>query len=271
MQRTVFYVSDGTGITSETIGHSVLTQFNDVEFVTHRLPFVDSEDKAEAAATRIKSHYAKTGMRPIVINTIMDRVLSERLAASGALMLDVFAPFIAPLEAELGQKRSPLVGKAHGLTNFAEYEARINATNYALSHDDGIAINYTDADVILLGVSRVGKTPTCLYMALHFGIMAANYPLTPDDLERQELPEVVRPFRERLYGLTINAERLSQIREQRRPGSNYARIEQCRNELRQAGAMLRSFSIPQLNTTHVSIEEIGSKIIDELGIERKML
>ncbi len=271
MQRTVFYVSDGTGITAETIGHSVLTQFGGVDFTTHRIPFVDSEQKAESAATRIKSEFAISGMRPIVINTIMDRLLSERLAASGALMLDVFAPFIAPLEAELGQKRAPLVGKAHGLTNFAEYESRINATNYALSHDDGIAINYQDADVILLGVSRVGKTPTCLYMALHFGIMAANYPLTPDDLERQELPEVVRPFRERLYGLTIDPDRLSQIRQQRRPGSNYARMEQCREELRQAASLMRSFSIPQLNTTHVSIEEIGSKIIDQLGIERKML
>ncbi len=271
MQRTVFYVSDGTGITSETIGHSVLTQFGDIDFTTHRIPFVDSEPKAESAATRIKSEYARSGQRPIVINTIMDRQLSERLAASGALMLDVFAPFLAPLEAELGQKRAPLVGKAHGLTNFAEYEARINATNYALSHDDGIALRYDDADVILLGVSRVGKTPTCLYMALHFGIMAANYPLTPEDLDRQELPGVVRPFRERLFGLTIDAERLSHVREQRRPGSDYARIEQCRKELRQADSLLRSHNVPQLNTTHVSIEEIGSKIIDRLGIERKML
>ena len=271
MQRTVIYVSDGTGITSETIGHSVLTQFGDIDFTTHRIPFVDSESKAEAAATRIKSEYARSGQRPIVINTIMDRQLSERLAASGALMLDVFAPFIAPLEAELGRKRAPLVGKAHGLTNFAEYESRINATNYALSHDDGIALRYDDADVILLGVSRVGKTPTCLYMALHFGIMAANYPLTPEDLDRQELPEVIRPFRKRLFGLTIDAERLSQVREQRLPGSAYARIEQCRKELRQADSLLRSHNIPQLTTTHVSIEEIGSKIIDQLGIERKML
>ncbi len=271
MQRTVFYVSDGTGITSETIGHSVLTQFGGVDFVTYRIPFVDSEAKAEAAATRIKSAYAKSGERPIVINTIMDRMLSDRLAASGALMLDVFAPFIGPLEAELGRKRDPLVGKAHGLTNFAEYESRINATNYALSHDDGVAINYDDADVIMLGVSRVGKTPTCLYMALHFGIKAANYPLTPDDLDRQELPEVLRSSQDRLFGLTIDAVRLSQIREERRPGSTYASLDQCRKELRQASAMLRSFSIPQLNTTHVSIEEIGSKIIDQLAIERKML
>ena len=270
MRRTVFYVSDGTGITAETIGHSVLTQFAGIEFITHRMPFVDSERKAEAANTRIKGEYARSGNRPIVINTIMDKNLSDKVAASGALMLDVFTPFIGPLESELGRNRAPLVGKAHGLTNFAEYEARINATNYALSHDDGVAVSYVDADVILLGVSRVGKTPTCLYMALHYGIKAANYPLTPEDLERQDLPELVKGYRARLFGLTIEADRLMQVREQRRPGSEYATLEQCRWELKQADHLFRGFTIPVLNTTHTSIEEIGSKIIDKLGIEKKM-
>ncbi|MDN5924815.1 MAG: kinase/pyrophosphorylase, partial [Xanthomonadales bacterium] len=160
MQRNVFYVSDGTGITAETIGHSVLTQFEGVEFTTFRMPFVDTEAKAQAAALRIKTLYAQSGQRPIVINTIMDKFLSDTVASSGALMLDVFAPFLGPLEAELEMQRSPHVGKAHGLTNFAEYETRINATNYALSHDDGVSLSYDDADVILIGVSRVGKTPT---------------------------------------------------------------------------------------------------------------
>ncbi|MFA7322093.1 MAG: kinase/pyrophosphorylase, partial [Dokdonella sp.] len=170
MRRTVFFVSDGTGITAETIGHSVLTQFEGVDFETFRLPFVDTEAKAEHAALRIKTSHMKTGMRPIVVNTIMDESLSNTVATGGGLMLDVFAPFIAPLEEELGLQRSSHVGKAHGLTNFAEYEARINATNYALSHDDGIDVRYDDAEVILVGVSRVGKTPTCLYMALHYGV-----------------------------------------------------------------------------------------------------
>jgi regulator of PEP synthase PpsR (kinase-PPPase family) len=141
------------------------------------------------------------------------------LATSGALMLDVFAPFIAPLEAELGTKRQPRVGKAHGLTNFAEYEARINATNYAMSHDDGVDVNYGDAEVILVGVSRSGKTPTCLYLALHFGVRAANYPLTPDDLERQEIPPNLKLHRRKLFGLTIDPVRLTQVREARRPGA----------------------------------------------------
>ncbi|MBX3700082.1 MAG: kinase/pyrophosphorylase [Dokdonella sp.] len=270
MHRIIFYVSDGTGITAETIGHSVLTQFDSVQFDTFRLPFVDSEDKAQAAALRIKTAYAQTGARPIVVNTIMDQRLSDVVAESGALMLDVFAPFIAPLEAELGAQRSARVGKAHGLTDFTEYEARINATNYALTHDDGIDVNYHDADVILVGVSRVGKTPTCLYMALHYGVKAANYPLTDEDLERLEIPSRLLPYRPRLYGLTIEAGRLAQVREARRPGSRYAKIEQCRRELELADKLFRRENIPVQNTTHTSIEEIASKILSQLGIERHM-
>ena len=269
MKRKIFYVSDGTGITAETIGHSVLTQFDNSRFETHRIPFVDSPERARFAAQRIRDS-GYNGGRPIVVNTIMDEKLSAIVAECGGFMLDVFAPFIGPLEAELGMRRSPQVGKAHGLTNFAEYEARINATNYALSHDDGIDVDYSDADVILIGVSRVGKTPTCLYMALHYGIKAANYPLTEDDLDKLELPQRVTPYRERLYGLTIDAQRLAQVREARRPGSRYATIEQCRHELAQADKLFRRDGIPVQSTTHTSIEEIASKILSGLGIDKHM-
>jgi len=192
------------------------------------------------------------------------------VAESGALMLDVFAPFIGPLEDELGAKRSGAVNRSHGLVDFDKYEARINATNYALSHDDGIDVDYAQADLILVGVSRSGKTPTCLYMALHYGVSAANYPLTDDDLDKLELPARLRPYKDRLFGLTIDPMRLAQIREQRRAGSRYATLEQCRWELAQAEKLMRRESIPSLNTTHVSIEEIASKIFDRFGIERTM-
>lgn len=270
MRRTIFYVSDGTGITAETIGHSVLTQFDSVAFDTYRLPFVDADDKAQAASLRIKSLYARSGARPIVVNTIMDKRLSDIVAESGALMLDVFAPFIGPLEDELGAQRSSRVGKAHGLNDFTEYEARINATNYALTHDDGIDVDYTDADVILVGVSRVGKTPTCLYLALHYGVKAANYPLTEEDLDRLELPKRLVPQRTRLYGLTIDPKRLAQVREARRPGSRYAEVDQCRWELAQADKLFRRETIAVQNTTHTSIEEIASKILSQLGIEKQL-
>ncbi|MEO8459502.1 MAG: pyruvate, water dikinase regulatory protein [Dokdonella sp.] len=270
MRRTVFYISDGTGITAETIGHSVLTQFDSIDYDTYRIPFVDNDDKAKIAAERIRRSFEETGVRPIVVNTIMDHKLSERVAASGALILDVFAPFIGPLEAELGTQRSPRVGKAHGMTNFAEYESRINATNYALSHDDGVDVNYDDADVILVGVSRVGKTPTCLYMALHYGVKAANYPLTEEDLDKFEIPKRLVAHRERLYGLNIDPVRLAQVREARRPGSRYAKLEQCRRELDLADKLFRRENIPVQSTTHTSIEEIASKILAQLGIEKHM-
>ncbi|MEP6940173.1 MAG: pyruvate, water dikinase regulatory protein [Rudaea sp.] len=270
MRRSVFYVSDGTGITAETIGHSVLTQFEGIEFDTLRIPFVDTLDKARATAERIRASGAATGARPIIVNSVVDQAIGDIVATSGALILDIFAPFIAPLETELGTKRSRSVGRAHGLTNFSEYEARIEATNYALTHDDGIDVNYADADLILIGVSRVGKTPTCLYMALHYGVKAANYPLTEDDLERLEIPPRLRAHKARLFGLDIDAQRLAQVREARKPGSSYAKIEQCRRELALADKLFRRENIPVQNTTHTSIEEIASKILSSLGIDKHM-
>ncbi|MGD9584730.1 MAG: pyruvate, water dikinase regulatory protein [Lysobacterales bacterium] len=270
MRRIVFYISDGTGITAETIGHSVLTQFDAVAFDSQRLPFVDSAEKAVLAALRVRAEGERRGQRPIVVSTVVDPELTRLLAESGALMLDVFAPFIAPLEQELGVARQSHVGKAHGMVDFAEYETRINATNYTLTHDDGVELNYAEADLILVGVSRSGKTPTCLYLALHFGIKAANYPLTPDDLDRQELPAVLTRYRAKLFALTIDPGRLQQVREQRRPGSRYAKFEQCRYEVEAAERLIRRERIAMLSTTNTSIEEIASKVLQTLGIERQL-
>lgn len=271
MKRKVFYISDGTGITAETIGHSILTQFEGTDFETTRIPFVDTADKARAAADRVRRVGEGSGQRPIVINTAVDPVLAAILAESGALMLDVFAPFIAPLEQELGTMRQSRVGQAHGLVNFAEYEARMNATNYTLTHDDGIDLNYNEAELILVGVSRSGKTPTCLYLALQFGVRAANYPLTPDDLERQELPQKLAAHRDKMFALTIDPARLQQVRQNRKPGSKYATLEQCQWEVREAERLIKRERLPVLSTTHTSIEEIASKVLEALGIDRHLL
>ncbi len=269
-KRPIFYISDGTGITAETIGHSVLTQFEGTEFQTCRLAFVDNEVKARAALAQLQQSQAQTGQRPIVVNTVVDPDLSAIIAESGALMLDVFAPFIGPLEQELGRLRKPRVGQAHGLNNYAEYEARMNATNYALTHDDGIDVNFSDAEVILVGVSRSGKTPTCLYLALHYGIRAANYPLVQEDLEHGELPPRLKAQKARVYGLSIDPMRLSQIRTERRANSKYAAIEQCRWEVDAAEKLFRRESIPSVSSTHTSIEEIASKILQALGLNRQL-
>jgi regulator of PEP synthase PpsR (kinase-PPPase family) len=190
------------------------------------------------------------------------------LAESGALILDVFAPFISPLEQELGQARQPRVGQAHALVDFDAYERRMDATNFALTHDDGTDLDYDEADVLLVGVSRSGKTPTCLYLALHYSIRAANYPLTPEDLEADRLPEKLRRHRRKLFGLTIDPARLQKIREERKPGSRYATLDVCRREVAIAEAMFRREQIPVLSTTHTSIEEIASKIVVHFGFQR---
>lgn len=270
LPRPVFFISDGTGITAETIGNSLLTQFSGVEFRTLRIPFVDTREKALAAADEIRTAGLRTGKRPIVVNSAVDPELNALVVASGALMLDIFAPFIKPLEEELGVKRQPLLGRAHGMVDFAAYEARINATNYALSHDDGIDLDYQEADLILVGVSRSGKTPTCLYLALHYGVKAANYPLTEDDLDGDRLPKKLQPHRRKLFGLTIDPVRLQQIRNERKPGSRYARLEQCRKEVAQAEEMFRVERLPALSTTHTSIEEIASKVLAQFGIQKHM-
>lgn len=269
-RRVVFYVSDGTGITAETMGHAVLTQFEGVCFEAFRIPFVDNEEKAHAAVARIRNAQADSGTRAIVINTVVDERLSDVLATSGALMLDVMAPFIDPLERELGLRRSLRVGRAHGVVDSTQYEQRISATHFALAHDDGVDLNYADAEVILVGVSRSGKTPTCVYLALHYGVRAGNDPLTPEDLAHDDLPARLAPHRSKLFGLTIDPARLQQIRQARRPNTVYASLAQCRYEVAQAESILRRAGVPTLSTTHTSIEEIASKMMATLGMEKHL-
>ncbi|MDG2524306.1 kinase/pyrophosphorylase [Stenotrophomonas sp. HITSZ_GD] len=268
--RPVFYVSDGTGITAETIGHSLLTQFSGFSFVTDRLSFIDDPDKAREACHRIVSAGERYQVRPIVVNSCVDPQLSLILAESGALMLDVFAPFIEPLERELNSPRHSRVGRAHGMVDFETYHRRINAMNFALSHDDGVALDYDEADVILVAVSRAGKTPTCIYLALHYGVKAANYPLTDEDLESDHLPPRLRAYRRKLFGLTIDPDRLQQIRQERRPNSRYSAPETCRREVAAAERMFQMERIPTLSTTHTSIEEISSKVLTTFGLQREM-
>lgn len=268
--RPVFYVSDGTGITAETIGHSLLTQFSGFNFVTDRMSFIDDAEKARDAAMRVRAAGERYQVRPVVVNSCVDPQLSMILAESGALMLDVFAPFIEPLERELNAPRHSRVGRAHGMVDFETYHRRINAMNFALSHDDGIALNYDEADVILVAVSRAGKTPTCIYLALHYGIRAANYPLTDEDLENEQLPPRLRNYRSKLFGLTIDPERLQQIRQERRANSRYSAAETCRREVAIAERMFQMERIPSLSTTNTSIEEISSKVLSTLGLQREM-
>lgn len=269
MRRTVFFVSDGTAITAETFGHSLLTQFSAVDFREIRLPFVDTREKARDAVSLIDRAAEADGTRPLIFSTIVDTGIGRELTEANAHVFDMFATFMEPLEQVLGVDSSPRVGQAHGMGNSHAYEDRMEATNYALTHDDGISKKLDQADVILVGVSRSGKTPTCLYMALHYGVKAANYPLTEEDLEQPRLPQFLRIHHSKLVGLTINPERLARIREVRRPGSRYASVKQCRYEVDAAEAMFRVEKVPVLSTTGSSIEELASRILLEQGLQRE--
>ena len=269
-RRTVFFVSDQTGVTAETMGHSLMTQFEGLEFRPVTLPFVSSVDKAQEAVRRINRAAEEEGMRPIIFSTLVQDDLRGIVMTANGLFLDFFAAFVGPLERELNTRSTHRAGRAHGMADTAAYTARINATNYALSNDDGTGGDYSHADVILVGVSRSGKTPTCLYMALQYGVFAANYPLTEEDLESGKLPRRLESFRRKLFALSIKPERLQQIRNERRPDSRYASRQQVQYELRAADALFTRYAIPCLDTTECSIEEIASRILNTSGIERRL-
>ena len=270
IERTVFFVSDQTGVTAETLGHSLLTQFDRVEFVAMTVPFVNSVDKAIQVSKRIDREAERTGVRPIVFTSFVQNDVRAPLLGSKGLVLDFFAAFLEPLEDELGMKSSHTLGRAHGMTDLTSYDSRIDATNFAMDADDGHSTRHYDrADVILTGVSRSGKTPTCLYLALQYGVFAANYPLAEEDLESGQLPDALRPHRRKLYGLTIAAERLRQIRLERRSVGRYASVQQVNFELRSAERLYKKLGIPFIDTTHCSVEEIASTILSETGVERR--
>lgn len=269
MKRTVFFVSDGTAITAETFGHGLLTQFSDLEYRQIRLPFVDTPSKARDTAELINRATEASGQESLVFSTTIDPEITEIVSSSKAHVFNLFDVFISQIEGVLGQSRKPSVGRAHGMGDRHVYEDRMEATNYALTHDDGISQKMDEAEVILVGVSRSGKTPTCLYMALHYGLKAANYPLTEEDLEQPRLPEFLRKHKKKLFGLTIDPDRLSKIRELRRPGSRYASLKQCRYEVEAAEALLRAEGVPQLSSTGSSIEELASRILLSQGLQRE--
>ncbi len=269
--RTAFFISDGTGITAETFGHSVLAQFDTVKIRQIRIPFIDSIDKADEAIRRINEHGITEGKRPIIFSTLVNPEINALMRQANGMFLDLFQTFVEPLEIELSAKSTHSIGRSHNISDAENYKNRIEAINFSLSHDDGQTGRDLDkADVILVGVSRSGKTPTTLYLAMQYGIKAANYPLIPEDFERNRLPEILYAHKDKIFGLTIAADRLSEIRNERRPGSKYASPENCRYEVNEAESLMRREGIRWLSTTSKSIEEISTTILQAFGIERSL-
>lgn len=268
-KRTAFFVSDRTGITAETMGLSLISQFDDIHFNQITLPFIDTPIKAHQACKRIQLAREADGARPILFGTIINQEVKTIIAQSDVYFIDFFSTFIPALETEFGSQSTHTVGKIHGVKDIQAYNLRIDCVNFALQFDDGSkTTGYDDADAILVGVSRSGKTPTSLYLAMQFGIKAANYPFTDDDLQHAELPLVLRKQRRKLFGLTIDPERLQAIRAERKPNSQYAALKQCKDEVKAVENLFKRERIPYLNSTNLSIEELATNIVSMMDLQR---
>ena len=269
--RSVFFISDGTAITSETLGRSILSQFPTVPFETRVIPYVDTLDRADEAVNQINLAHQRDGVKPLVFDTIVDPVIRERLNGADAFNLDIYEGLISKIADEIKVQPAPHTGHAHGDVDSENYKSRIDAVHFALDNDDGARTTHYDAaDIILIGVSRSGKTPTSLYLALQFGIRAANYPLTEDDLYENSLPKALKPYRDKLFGLVIDTDRLVKIRNERRAGSRYASYQQCQQELRAIQGIYISQGIPNIDVSTMSIEEIATRILQMTGLKRRI-
>lgn len=266
--RPVFFVSNSTGITVETLGRSLLYQFSETQFESHSLRFVDTLEKANEALEIINQHAKETGLRPLIFSTLAQSDFRKVVAQADGLYLDVFDMFIGAIENEIGCEASQGKGHSHGIIDDDYYSDRIDAVNYSLKTDDGIRVqDYQYADVILTGVSRTGKTPTSLYLAMHYGLKAANYPIVEEDIESHTLPSALSEYKDKVFGLIVTPERLQSIRTKRRPDSQYASLSQCQYEIRQTVNMFELENIPYFDVSMMSIEEVSSNIMTMMDIK----
>ncbi|WDD96712.1 pyruvate, water dikinase regulatory protein [Thalassomonas actiniarum] len=265
--RAAFYISDGTAITSEVFGHALLSLFP-TEFEHFTIPFVESHEKAEMVKQEINKTFRRTGEPPLVFHTFVNPEIREIIDSCDGIIYNFLEHFVAPLEQQLQLEAKPKAHRTHSIHE-NNYDYRIDAVNYALANDDGSNVsNYEHADVILVGVSRSGKTPSSLYLALQYGIKAANYPFTDDDMDELKLPDFLKKNKSKLFGLTIDPQRLMEIRDGRMANSKYASARQCRMEIREVEKLYKKEKIPFLNTTKLSVEEITAKILSATGLQR---
>ena len=271
IKRSVFFISDGTAITAETLGHSLLAQFPHVKFDIHIIPYITSEEAAMNEVEEINKRAEIDGEQPLVFDTLVDPYARDIINTANAVNLDVFEGLISKLSDVLGTAPTTLVGQTHAVTDSESYKARIDAVHFALDNDDGARTRHYDkADLILIGVSRSGKTPTSIYLSLQFGIRVANYPLTEEDLDDNRLPAVLKEHKHKLFGLMIDAERLVAIRSERKANSRYASFSQCQMELRAVEGIYISEGIKHLNVSEMSIEEISTRVLQMTGLKRRI-
>ena len=261
----VFFLSDSTGISAETMGNALLIQFPELRFERRLIPFISSVEEARRVVA-ILDAAAAGPVTPLAFSTTAVEEVRQELLRSKCPLIDFFGMHMESVESILGAKGVRVAARLHGMGDVKRYNARMAAVEYAIEHDDGQSMRALDkADVILLAPSRCGKTPTTMYLALQHGIFVANYPLVDEDFETAELPRPVRGLRVRCFGLTTTPARLSQVRHERRPNSRYASLEQCTYELRQAEAMYRNHRLPVINSATKSVEEMSTVILQALN------
>jgi regulator of PEP synthase PpsR (kinase-PPPase family) len=265
--RSVFFVSDRTGLTAQNYGRTLLSQFPGQKFKIVILSFVDTVQKATLASARINAASARAGKQSVVFSTIISEEEQKILESSDACIVDLYNTFLGPLETFFGQESAHRQGRSRAIFGDKDYQGRLDAIDYSLSHDDGLRYDqYGEADVILVGVSRCGKTPTSLFLAMNFSMKVSNYPLTEEDFNKQTLPDCLLKHKEKLVALTIKVAPLSRIRRARRPNSEYASFAVCEQEVRIAETMFSKADIPVFDTTDISIEEIASEVVKALGL-----
>jgi len=265
MKRTAFFVSESTGITAETLGHSLLSQFDTVDFEQIYMPYINTILRAKALTVRMQEAADRDGDRPLVFGTMLNTEIRDVIKSGNCFYIELFEGFVEPLSEELGIAPSRQSGRSHAITKPSYYTKRIEAINFAMNNDDGVRPdNFPQSDVVITGVSRSGKTPTCLYLAMHYGLRSANYPITEEDFEVGDLPKEVSAVKDKLFALTIDPQRLQMIREERLAGSEYASLKRCQADIRQAQGMFKRLGVPVMNTTNQSIEEISTRILRAL-------
>lgn len=264
--RTAYFVSDSTGVTAETLGNALLANFPGLRFRRRTVPFVDTDRGARAVVAEIDRD-AALGLMPLVFTTVKQAALRTILTSAHAEVIDLLAGHLRDVESALGTTASEQLNQYHAVSDAEGYFARMRAVEYAIEHDDGQSSRALDlADVVIVAPSRCGKTPTTMYLALQYGLLVANYPLTDDDFPTEELPRKIAPYRERCFGLTTTPLRLSQVRHERRPDSRYSSLEQCTIELRRAESLYRRSRVPFLNSATKSVEEMSAVIMQTMKL-----
>lgn len=264
--RAAYFVSDSTGVTAETLGNALLANFPGIRFLKHTIPFVATEAEARSVVAGIDAD-AAAGREPLLFITVKNATLRGILSRSRSNVIDLLAGHLTELERALGVTASEQLGNYHGLGDTERYFARMRAVEYAIEHDDGQSSRALDqAEVVIIAPSRCGKTPTTMYLALQHGLRVANYPLTEDDFPGEGLPRSIAKYRDRCFGLTTTPLRLSQVRHERRPSSQYSSLEQCTIELRRAEDLYRRNRVPFLNSTTKSVEEMSAVIMQTMKL-----